>query len=201
MLYWKAQRRLNELRKFRNLVKEYFSNTAWDNLGRRRHAVKDLSEVRTKINALIPATVRSCYKVGQSVSVTYKHPAHGIDGHINVIENLFSLDAQRIPVSRAFDYLDRTIGIYEKEVQSLKRARWNPFYWSRLGFLWLPGLPFRVLGAAGFDARSLEQSLFGKLVKAFVGFIVFLAALLQALSLLGLPTGWRQIFSLIPHKP
>src|SRR2546425_196704 len=111
MLYWEAKRRLAELRQFRALVEEYFSNTTRDTMGRRR-PLRDLSEVRVRINAQIPETVRTCYKVGQSVSVIYKYPIYGIDGNVNVIENLFSLDSQRIPVSRVFDYLDRTIGIY-----------------------------------------------------------------------------------------
>jgi hypothetical protein len=142
---------------------------------------------------MLPETVRSCYRVGQSVSVTYIDPSSGVSGHINTIENLFSLDRFRIPVPKAIDYLDRTIGIYERELVKLRRASWNPFYWLKLSFFWMLGFPFRILGAAGFNAHALEQSLGGKIVKALVGFVVFLAALLQVLSLLGLPTGWKDL--------
>lgn len=42
-------------------------------------------------------------------------------------------------------------------------------------------VPFDILAAAGFDAARAERSFAGKLIKALIGFVVFLAALLQAL--------------------
>jgi len=205
MLYWEARSRLAEVRAFRALVHEYFSNTARDNTYRRtRHPLKDLSEVREQINKDIPAAVRNCYKVGQPVSVDYIHPGRGVKGQVNVIESIWGLDNMQIPVSTVFDYLDRAIGIYEEQVKILRRQRWNPFYWLRLGFLWFIGLPFRLLGAAGFNAPAIEASLGGKIVKAFIGFAVsivaFASALLQALSLLGFKTGWRDLWQLVHHK-
>jgi hypothetical protein len=199
MLYWECKRRVGELRQFREVVRSYFRNTAFDTMGR-RHAVTDLSELRTKINIMIPEVVRSSYKIGHSLSVNYNHPRYGISGRINVIENLFSLDRQQIPVSKAFDYIDRVIGEYDRQLATLKKQSWNPLYWLRLGFLAVIGLPFRILGAAGFNAQALEQTVAGRIVKATVGFVIFLAALLQVLSLLGLPTGWRDLVRLVHHK-
>jgi len=198
MLYWECKRRLAELRTFRELVRTYFAGTGFDTRGR-RHASESVIPLRSEINKMIPETVRSCYRVGQSVSLSYIDPSSGVSGHINTIENIFSLDRFRIPVSKMIDYLDRTIGIYERELVKLQRASWNPFYWLKLGFLWALGFPFRILGAAGFNARALEESLGGKIVKAVVGFVVFLAALLQVLSLLGLPTGWKDLARFV-HK-
>ncbi|HXN51522.1 MAG TPA: hypothetical protein VN943_06255 [Candidatus Acidoferrum sp.] len=198
MLYWECKRRLAELRHFRELVQSYFAGTGFDTRGR-RHASESVIPLRTDINKMIPESVRSCYRVGQGLSVSYLDPSTGYNGSINLIENLFSLDRFRIPVSKAIDYLERTIGIYERELVKLRRASWNPLYWFKLGFLWVIGFPFRILGAAGFNASALEQSLGGKIVKALVGFVVFIAALLQAISLLGLPTGWKDLAHLV-HK-
>src|SRR6266478_2773490 len=190
MLYWECKRRLGELRQFREAVHTYFQNTTFDT-GGRRHAMTDLREVRTRINKMIPETVRCFYRIGHSASVSYVSQYQGVSGHINVIENLFALDSQRIPVSKVFDYLDRVIGEYERTLTKLRKQSWNPFYWLRLGFLAVIGFPFRILGAAGFDAHALEQTVAGKVVKATVGFVVsaviFFAALLQVVSLLGLP--------------
>jgi hypothetical protein len=127
MLYWECKRRLGELRQFRELVQRYFAGTGFDTM-RRRHASESVIPLRTEINKMLPETVRSCYRVGQSVSVTYLDLSSGVSGHINTIENLFSLDRFRIPVPKAIDYLDRTIGIYERELVKLRRASWNPFY-------------------------------------------------------------------------
>jgi hypothetical protein len=205
MLYWEARRRLAEVRAFRALVYEYFSNTARDNSYRHtRHPLKDLTAVREQINKGIPAAVKNCYKVGQPVGVDYLHPGRGVKAHVNVIESIWSLDNWQIPVSAVFDYLDRAIGIYEEQVTYLGRQRWNPLYWLRLGFLWLLGLPFRLLGAAGFNATAIESSLGGKVVKVILGSIVtlvgFVSALLQALSYLGFKTGWRDWWQFLHHK-
>jgi hypothetical protein len=205
MLYWEARRRLAEVRAFRALVHEYFSNTARDNTYRHtRHPLKDLSEVREQINKGIPAAVRNCYKVGQPVGVDYLYPREGIKAYVNVIESLWGLDRFQIPISTVFDYLDRVIGIYEEQVKILGRQRWNPFYWLRLGFLWVIGLPFRLLGAAGFNAPQIEASLGGKIAKAIIGLIVgvvaFTSALLQALYYLGFKTGWRDLWQFLHHK-
>lgn len=199
MLYWECKRRLAELHRFRDLVTSYFSGTGFDSRGR-RHASEAVIPLRTDINKMIPETVRSCYRVGQSVSVSYIDQSSGVSGNINTIENLFSLDRFRIPVSKAVDYLDRTIGIYERELPRLRRAAWNPLYWLKLGFLWIIGFPFRILGAAGFNANALEQTLGGKVLKATVGFVTFLAAFLQMLSLLGLPTGWKDLVRLLHRR-
>jgi hypothetical protein len=196
MLYWECKRRLAELRQFREIVLSYFAGTGFDTMGR-RHASESVIPLRTEINKLIPETVRSCYRVGQGISLSYLDPVTGYSGHINTIENLFSLDRFRIPVAKAIDYLDRTIGIYERELPKLRRASWNPLYWLKLAFLWIIGFPFRILGAAGFNANALEQTLGGKVVKATVGFVLFMAAMLQVLSLLGLPTSWRDLVHLV----
>ena len=199
MLYWECKRRLTELLSFREAVRTYFQNTAFDTRGR-RHAVTDLSELRTKINVMIPEVVRSSHKIGHSLSIDYTHPGYGVRGSINVVENLFGLDRQQIPVSKAFDYIDRVIGDYDRQLATLKKQSWNPLYWLRLGFLAVIGFPFRILGAAGFNAQALEQTVAGRIVKATVGFVIFLAALLQVLSLLGLPTGWRDLARLVHHR-
>jgi hypothetical protein len=127
--------------------------------------------------------------VGYSFSLEYVHPGHGVQRHVNVIENLFNLDAQQIPASKAFDYLDRVIGEYERLQARLRKQSWNPFYWLRLGFLAVLESPFTILGAAGFNAKAIEQTIAGRVAKLVVGVVIFAAALLQVLSLLGLPTG------------
>ncbi len=166
----------------------------------RRHENADAREVRARINLKMPEVVRSCTLIGHSLTLTYGSPHQGFAGGINLITNLFNLDRQRIPASKAFDFLDRAIGDYERLQTKLRRQSWNPFYWIRLAFFALLSLPFRILGAAGFDARAMERSLVGRLFKAVVGLVVFLAALLQVLSLLGLPTSLSHLIGLLRHR-
>lgn len=154
----------------------------------RRHENGSAREARARVNLKMQEAVRSCVLIGHSLALSYHSPQHGFATEINVITNLFNLDRQRIPTSKAFDLLNRAIGDYERLEARLRRQSWNPFYWIRLAFVTLLSLPFRILGAAGFDARAMEQSLIGRLFKAIAGLVIFLAALLQVLSLLGLPT-------------
>ena len=64
MLYWECKRRLAEMRSFLELVREYFSNTTFDTRGR-RHAMTDLSELRTKINVMI-RLARVCCRTAET---------------------------------------------------------------------------------------------------------------------------------------
>src|SRR5260370_41709162 len=88
------------------------------------------------------------------------------------------------PGSKVIDSLDRAIGDYTRLESKLRRNLLNPLYWLRLGFVNLIGLPFRVLGAAGFDSKALEQSVAGKVSKAILGFVTLVAAVLEILNLL-----------------
>jgi hypothetical protein len=52
----------------------------------------------------------------------------------------------------------------------------NPLYWLGLLIVWFLRLPFRLLGAAGFDAGKAEYSLWGKIFKVGLGLASFTAA-------------------------
>ncbi len=61
----------------------------------------------------------------------------------------------------------------------------NPFFWFNWLFIKMIRALFRILGAAGFDSAKIENSPGGRTVKAVSGFVVFVAALLTALQILG----------------
>jgi len=189
------------LREFRQLVHTYFSDTGLDGVGR-RHEAAAAREARGLVNLKMTEAVRSCGLIGHSLEMLYgPAPAQGgFTSHINVITNLFNLDRLRIPPAKALDLLDRAIGDYARMEAKLLRRSFNPFYWLWLLFINLLRLPFRIFGAAGYDARAIEQAWVGKLLKAFMAFVIFVAALLQALSLLGLPTSLGHIIRLVWHR-
>jgi hypothetical protein len=166
----------------------------------RRHENSDAAQVRVQINYAMPEIVRSCTLIGHPLTMFYNSPQHGASTHVNLITNLFGLDRLRIPASKAFDLLNQAIGDYERLRAKLKRQSWNPFYWVRLAFFVALSIPFRILGAAGFDGRAVEQSLIGRLFKAAEGFVFFLAALLTAAQLLGFSTSLRHLADLFRHR-
>jgi hypothetical protein len=133
--------------------------------------------------------IESCRKIGHTLTVFYSPPPAmgGFAGNLNVIENLFQLARFRIPFSKALDLLDRAIGRYERLEKQLYRQMFNPFFWVWIGFTGLLRVPFKILKAAGYNSEAIEQSRGGRFVKVVEG-VAFVAGVLQALSLLGLPT-------------
>lgn len=199
MLYWECKRRLVELRSFRELVREYFEITQFDIKGQRRE-MPQVQAMRQRINLMVPLVVQSANKVGYNMLLDWVDPVSGLRAVVNVIENMFNLYRYEIPLSWVFDFVDRAIGEYERMQARLRKQSWNPFYWLRLGFLEVLSFPFRLLGAAGFNTAAFEQTVAGRVLKLVVGTVVFTAALLTCLSLLGLPTGWRYLVHVIHHR-
>jgi hypothetical protein len=50
-------------------------------------------------------------------------------------------------------------------------------YWIGVAFTSLLSIPFRILGAAGFNSRAIEHSIAGKLFKKIAGFVAFVTAI------------------------
>jgi hypothetical protein len=149
---------------------------------------------------MVPLVVQSANKVGYTMLLDWVDPVSGLRAVVNVIENMFNLYRYEIPLSWVFDFVDRAIGEYERMQARLRRQSWNPFYWLRLAFLVVLGSPFRLLGAAGFNGAALEQTVGGRIVKLAVGIVVFTAALLTCLSLLGFKTGWWDLVRFAHHR-
>lgn len=76
----------------------------------------------------------------------------------------------------------------------------NPFFWTEWLLHKFLRIPFAILAAAGFDSEKAEHSLTGKLIKAIMGFVVFLAALLQALYYLGFLPSLQRAIKILPKK-
>jgi hypothetical protein len=185
------------LRTFRQLTKTYFIYTHFTNMGRlvEQH---EAVEAREQINLRIGNVLESCALIGHTMSMNYTPPpATRLAGFtINVIKDMFQFDRLRIPRRVVFDYLDRAIGDYERLLKKLVRLSFNPLYWLWMGFATVLSLPFRILGAAGFNARAMERSWAGKLFKL----IEAIAALLAVLNYLGFSTTWQRITSLFQHR-
>jgi hypothetical protein len=201
MLYWECKRRLAELREFRQLVVTYFTNRTFSQ-PRTVHENDAARKARGEINLQMGQLIRSCVLIGHSLTVFYSPPPvrGGPSGTLNLVQNMFELHNFQIPSARLIDSLDRAIGDYERLQRKLYRSLFNPFYWLRLGFTNLLGVPFRILGAAGFNARAMEQSVGGKVAKAILGFVTLIAGVLEILNLLGFSPTWQHLSGLMRHK-
>jgi len=201
MLYWECKRRLTEIREFRELAITYFSHRTIPHF----HTVHEddtARKARGEINLRMNDAIRSCLRIGQTLTVFYSPPPihGGFAGELNLMQNMFELHTFQIPAARLIDLLDRVIGDYQRLQIELRRNLFNPLYWLRLGFMNLLGVPFRILGAAGFDARAMEQTVGGKVAKAILGFVTLIAGVLTILSLLGFSPTWQHLSELLRHK-
>jgi hypothetical protein len=184
MLYWECKRRLALLRRFRVLAFDYFENIKyahWSSGGAPPSMNDKAQKARHEMNQLMGDAVLSFDLLRIPHVVFYQPPlmASGYAQNLDVIVNAFDLYSFQIPSHRFFDCIDMAIGAYERECQKLRRQSFNPLYWLELLIVGFLRLPFRLLGAAGFDARKAENSLLGKLSKVALGVVTFAAAVIE----------------------
>jgi hypothetical protein len=125
---------------------------------------------------------------GVNPILRYTPPA-AIGGYIqdiNVIANIFNLDNYTIPTESLFDFIDRSIGIYEKNHFPSMIRTINPFFWISEIVSFISNLPFRLIGYIGFDQQRVERSILGRIFKGILYFFTLLASILTVLQLLDL---------------
>jgi len=202
MLYWECKRRLALLRHLRVQMFDYFANIQYANwmaAGAPPTMNNKAQQARFQINSIMDDVLLSFDLLDLTHSITYRPPPMfgGYIQNIDLIGNLFSLWQFEISPQFAFDCTDRAIGAYERECRRLFRKSFNPLYWLGIFIVWVLRLPFKLLGAAGFDATKVEESFFGKLLKLIWGLALGLATLIPAI--LETADHWDKIQPLL-HK-
>lgn len=186
MLYWECNRRLAQLRRFRALTRDYFQNiqrAGWMAGGAPPRMNDTAQEARHEMNGMMEDLVASFNLLGVPHIVAYQPVGPGEYAQpLDVVGSVFALYQFQVDSQIVFDTTDRAIGAYENERKRLLRKCFNPFYWLELLALWLLRFPFKLLGAAGFDARKVEDSFLGKLLKLALGLATGLAAFLAAIA-------------------
>jgi hypothetical protein len=144
--------------------------------------------IREQINLNMVGALQSCQKVGESMTVLYSH--RGYQCSINLLRELFDLrDAYHVAPAKVLDSLDRAIGAYEKRKHHLYWQMFNPLFWLRVILVKAIGIPFQILGAAGFDAAKIEKTTAGRVIKLVFELVIFAAAILTILTALQ-SLGW-----------
>jgi hypothetical protein len=179
MLYWECKRRLALLRRFRVLAFDYFENIQhahWMAGGAPPSMNDKAQKARHEMNHIMGDVVLSFDLLVIPHVVFYQPPHGGYAQTLDVIVNAFDLYSFQITPHKVFDCTDRAVGAYESECRRLLRKSFNPLYWLEVLIVWFLQLPFRLLGAAGFDAGKAEHSLWGKIFKVGLGLVPFTAA-------------------------
>jgi hypothetical protein len=184
MLYWECKRRLALLRRFRVLAFDYFENvqhTHWMAGGAPPLMNDKAKKARHEMNHMMEEVVLSFDLLGVVHVLKWTPPAivGGYIRNIDIVANVFDLHQLQISSEFVFDTTDRAVGAYERECQRLLHNSFNPLYWLGLLIVWFLRLPFRLLGAAGFDGGKAEHSFWGKIFKVALGLVTFTAAALK----------------------
>jgi len=165
------------------LAVDYFENIQFASWMSGPVLNEDAQKARSELNRVMGDVLISLELLRVPHVVNYQPPPRtgGYVQNLDVILNMFSLWEFQIGPEQVFDSTDRAIGAYERECEKLRRKSFNPFYWLGMLFTWGLGLPFKLLGIAGFDATKAEASIVGKVVKLVWGLALGLAAFIPAI--------------------
>jgi hypothetical protein len=185
---------------FRGLVADYIQSLGLISSSRRTVQTDTSQAIRDQINLSLRDALESCQIVGESMMVNYSYQGYRVP--LNLLRELFDLRNEwHISPAKALDGLDRAIGEYERRKQRLYWQMFNPLFWLQMLLVRIIGIPFQILGAAGFDAPKLEKSMAGRIVKAVEAFVFFAAALLTALQILGWLAPVDRFFRALLRRP
>jgi hypothetical protein len=186
ILIWENNRRISSLIEFRSLVVEYFNHSRSEWMIDSRIEEEPAKNARIKINRLMDEVHDIILCSGINPSITWSPPP-AIGGHIkniDLIQNIFYLHRFQIGGREILDFLERSIGIYERNHKPSLIRTFNPFFYIGRIFDLISELPFFALSKLGFSKEKTETSVIGRLVKGGLYLITVFAALLTVLQLL-----------------
>ena len=181
-------RRLNLLIDFRNQAISYFNSrrAAFNSL--RPQDTEDSQTYRRHINTHISEIDEIIMAADVFPSVQWSPPPiiGGRARNLNLIANIFNLDAYRISPEVLLDFLDRAIGKYEKNAKGSIFRLFNPFFYASLVVYAFSIAPFWFFREIGFKTHTVESSFFGRTIKFLFALIPLLASFLGILKHLDL---------------
>ena len=128
-------------------------------------------------------------RIGYTVTWTAPPLVGGRSHRVDLLGDLFGLYRYEITPKYVTDLLERAIGVYQADRQNALIRSVNPFWWLMKVLLELARVPFRILGAVGFDEERTERSLLGRITKAVIVAIPVIASVLAIAESLG-GLGW-----------
>lgn len=186
--------RVNILNKFKKLVGVYFDNLETVKVkglyfGEKEndtaiHARQEINKMLNKVRGFIIGT--------ETYPITYWSSSRlesGINCDVDLLNNIFNLQrlgsGWRQLIASLIDFVDRAIGIYDDDKIYAFIRTFNPFFWTFRILNYFSSIPFKFIGAIGFDESKAENSYAGKLIKGFIQLIIAIGAFLTILEKTG----------------
>lgn len=139
-------------------------------------------EVRESVAQGLVKMVRLSRRSGLNLSVT-SAPAPAVGGVIISQDILLAIisDGTHGGIERQMiiDSINQVIGQLKEKEEKEWRQLINPFYWLKVGFLFVLRLPAELIKLAGFNIEKFEEHFWGKLFQLFwivglIGFLIWL---------------------------
>ena len=165
---YENSRRLRKLSEFREQVSLYSSRGDYES--------DEVNRVQTKINLMMQEVSKIVFAAEIDTNMQRVPPpaVGGPIANVEVISNIFSLSQLGIPINTVINFLERSIGVYQSDRRNSLFRTFNPIWWiGRIAYI-----PFRIIGAAGFNATRVEQSIVGRLFVVVIQFSTLIATLL-----------------------
>lgn len=184
---WEIKSAVNEMTLFRDFVVAYFNGCTYDGVFGERTEKPAAVNARREINLKMTSVQRltDLSQVNSRLIWTPPPTVGGYVKNIDLIDNVFLLDGYRIRSKMLIDVLDQAIGTFQDELPRAWIRLFNPLFWIELMSIWVAGLPFQLLGFAGFDAGKAEASIPGRMIKFLIELTTFVAALTTILQAVG----------------
>jgi hypothetical protein len=194
ILFFENSKRLDKLLAFREMALKYFNNSQTDWRVEGRIEQEEAGMARVEINRNLDEIYEIILAAGIDPSITYRAApvAGGYRQEVDLIHNIFLLSKMQIGPESLFDYLERTIGKYEKNHSQALWRTFNPFFYVGCIFDYISSLPFFVFGKLGFNRRKAESSGVGKFIKGIFYLLSVLASFLAVLNYLGLLDAFKK---------
>jgi hypothetical protein len=161
---WELRRRLALLRRFSELVVKYDETADYSTWGGGQPIDNDESTpIRHDINLILHDVSDAVMQAGINPTLTAMGGGGGYN--IDLIGNVFGLHEHHIPIASLIDYVTRAIGKYQGQETWAWVRTFNPFFWVGLLFDAVVSVPFALARRAGFDTRSAEASVVGRVWK------------------------------------
>src|SRR5699024_5865324 len=131
ILVWENNRRINKLIEFQGLVVEYFNNSRVEWMADERNEEEPARIARYKINRMMDEAHEIILYSGINPSITWSPPpaVGGYVRNIDLIQNVFNLHGFQIGVREVLDFIERSIGIYERNHSASLIRTLNPLFY------------------------------------------------------------------------
>ena len=184
---FESARRILFLVEFRNLLVGYFNSKPESWSRQEEYESEESALLRSELNAQLDEAHAIITAAGIFPVMHWTPPPMigGYSKNIDLIINVFNLSYYEIKPTLIIDFIERSVGIYQRNHTRAIFRTINPLFWINRFLIWLARSPFTLLRQAGFNADNIENSIIGRIAKLIAYLLTLVISILTILQLTG----------------